>query len=339
MRRGVDQIANRNPLGRPFPAFSRETLRLCLESIFWRGAEWPPIGNRPEIRGRARPLDEPLAHPPNASRCGENLDRHWLVPNSAGVDRPAAGCALARHIEHLQNRGPALRIFAYPPEGAAGAYFGPDGKLLARRLILDVAVREPKKQNRRRWHSGKLQGPPGEGLLRFLRSVTLNMHGVDVVWRYANDRPDQTLSAKRVADRGKGASRDGEVVFEVAVREPDYTGLRGHGTSPSALEIPVSFRRKRASSRPQLHKPLAHPPIVLDEQYRTELGEPIGGRIVECPKDRLAVDDRERENLRLGAVSLFELFGDVDEAARTGARARARPDRARGCRQAARRPA
>ena len=62
-------------------------------------------------------------------------------------------------------------------------------------------------------------------------------------------------------------------------------------------------------------EPLAHPPLVLDEQRGAELRERIGRRIVERPEDRLAVDDRQREHLRLAVVASLELLGNVDEAA------------------------
>ena len=203
-------------------------------------------------------LHEPLAHPPNASGCGENLDRHWLVANRAGVDRPATWCALARHLEHLENRGPALRILAYPPEDATCAYLGPDGKRLARRSPLDVAVWETKNQDRRVGHARTVPGPADDRLLRFPRIDTLNVY--DLV-RDSSHHPEHALPANGLAHRISGLS--GEVVRDVAVRELDHNRLCVQGAH--ALQIPDSLRRKPAPSNPLLDKPLTHPPLVFDE--------------------------------------------------------------------------
>ena len=63
-----------------------------------------------------------------------------------------------------------------------------------------------------------------------------------------------------------------------------------------------------------LHKPFAHAPLVLDEERGAELRKPIAGRIVERPENRLAVDDRQREHLRLSVVGTLDLLGRVNEA-------------------------
>lgn len=116
---------------------------------------------------------EPLTHTPPASGCGKNLDRHRLVSNRNGFDRPATWCALAQHLERFEDRGPALGILADPPEGATCANLGPDGKLSAGRSPLDIAVRESKNQDRRVGHAQTVPGPADEWLLRFLRVATL----------------------------------------------------------------------------------------------------------------------------------------------------------------------
>lgn len=99
---------------------------------------------------------------PRESGRSENLDRHWLVPNWARVDRPATGCALAQHLEHLEDRGPTVGIFAYPPEGATSANLRPDGKLPAGRPPLNIAVRETKNQDRGVEHAQTVPGPADE---------------------------------------------------------------------------------------------------------------------------------------------------------------------------------
>ena len=93
-------------------------------------------------------------------------------------------CSLDRHLGRLENRGPALGILAYPPEGATCAYLGPDGKLAPRRAPFDIAVREPKNQDRRVGHAKTVPGPVDAGLLRFLLIDTLN---VDDLVRDPND--------------------------------------------------------------------------------------------------------------------------------------------------------
>ena len=129
-----------------------------------------------------------------------------------------------------------------------------------------------------------------------------------------------------------------EVVLEVAVREPDHKSSRGQGIPPSCLGIPASRRRKPpAPTEPSRHEPLAYPPLVLAEQHRRGARERIGRRFVEHSQDALAVDDRQREDLRLAVVAGLQLLRHVDEARLPGAaaRARARPDRGSGCRRGA----
>ena len=117
-----------------------------------------------------------------------------------------------------------------------------------RKLAADTRrpVWKTKHQNRRVGHARTEPGPAGEGLRRFPRTNTLNMHGFDAVWRNPNDRPDQTLSAQRLADRRNGASS--EVVLEVTVWEADHKRVRGQEIPPSVTEVPVSLRRKPATS-------------------------------------------------------------------------------------------
>ena len=188
----------------------------------------------------------------NASGCGENLDRHRLVSNRARVDRPATRCALARHLEQLENRGPARGILAYAPEGATCAYLGPDRKRLACRSPLDIAVREPKNQERRVRHAENVPEPADDGLLRFSCIDTLHVDDLDELLRDPSDKPEHAPSAHRVADRRNGASRDGEVVLEVAVRETDHERSAGHQTPllPSgASEVFVSLSLETAALR------------------------------------------------------------------------------------------
>ena len=151
-------------------------------------------------------LNEPLAHPPlvlpPASGCGENLDRHWLISDRARIHRRATWCALARHLDRLENRGPARCILAYPPEGAASAYSSPDGKLPARRLILDVAVGKSKKQNRRRRNS--MSVPANDELRGFPFIDTLD---VDDLLLDPSDHPEHAVPTKRLAHR-RDASRE-----------------------------------------------------------------------------------------------------------------------------------
>ena len=201
-------------------------------------------------------LHEPLTHAPfvfpAASGGRENLDRHWLVSDRAGVNRPATGCALARHLEHLENRGTALCVLAYPPEGATCAYLGPDGKLTTRRAPLDIAVREPKNQDRRVGHAKTVPGPADDGLLRFPCINRLNVDDRDELLRDPSNQPEHAPTAHRVADRRKGASGDGEVVLEVTAGETDHEGLSGHRTPPlpsGAFDVPVSLRRETAALR------------------------------------------------------------------------------------------
>ena len=150
---------------------------------------------------------------------------------------------MAQHLEHLENRGPALGVLPYPPEGAPCAYLGADGKLTARRAPLDIAVREPKNQNRRVGHGKTVPGPAGAGLLRFLLIDTLN---VDDLVRDSSDHPEHAVAAQGVAHQKNGLS--GEVVREVAVRELDHSRLRRQGMPPSSPRIPASRRRKPALS-------------------------------------------------------------------------------------------
>ena len=215
------------------------------------------------------PLDEPLAHPPfvipPASDCGENLDRQWLISDRGRVHRRATGCALARHVGRLENRGPARRIRAYPPEGAAGAYSGPNGKLPARRLILDVAVRKPKKQNRRRRNSMSV---PANAALRGL--LLIDALDVDDLLLDPSDYPQNAVPAERLA-HGRDALPS-EVVLELTIRELDHDRLSRQGTPPLSSEIPASRRRKPpAPTNPSLHEALAHAPLVWSDPPRVEL--------------------------------------------------------------------
>ena len=185
---------------------------------------------------------------PPASDCGENLDRHWLVADRARVDHRATGCALTPHVGRLENRGPARCILAYPPEGAASAYLSPDGKLSARRLILDVAVGKPKKQNRRRRNS--MSVPANDELRGFPFIDTLD---VDDLVLDPSDHPEHAVPAQRVAHRREGLPS--EVVLELTVRELDHNRLRRQGTPPSSPEIPASRRRKPAPSVRLVRRP------------------------------------------------------------------------------------
>ena len=91
MRGGVDQIANRFPLGRTLPASSRETLRLCLESIFWRGAEWPSRGERAEIRRGGHHSLSPKSdeviygHPRRGAECPPLREREAILGGALGA--------------------------------------------------------------------------------------------------------------------------------------------------------------------------------------------------------------------------------------------------------------
>ena len=224
---------------------------------------------------------------PPASGGGENLDRHWLVPDRAGVDRSATRCALAWHLEHLKNCRPALGVLAYPPEGATCAYLGPDGKLAARRAPLDIAVREPKNQDRRVGHAKSVPGPASERLHRFLRVDTLNVDDLDELPRDLRDQPEHVLPTKRLADRRNGPLS--EVVLEVAVWEPDYKRSRGQGIPPSCREIPASRRRKPAPTNPSLHRPFARE-SASEEGHRQEPGQTGAG--VALPESCCATERR-----------------------------------------------
>jgi len=256
-------------------------------------------------------LHEPLAHAPPASGFGENLDRHWLVSNRARVDRPATGCALARHLERLENRGPAICILAYPPEGAAGAYSRPNGKLASRRLVLDVAVREPKNQNRRVGHARTISRPVGAALLGY---PTIDRHNVDDLVVDPRDHPEYAVPANGLANRRDSLSS--EVVFDVPVWELDHNRLCVQGIPPSSLEIPASRRRKLAPSEPQLYESLAHAPLVLADEHGAKFCEGVGSDIVEHPEDAFAIVDRQRHDECAEGERLLKhtSCGLVDEA-------------------------
>jgi hypothetical protein len=230
------------------------------------------------------------------SGCRENLDRHWLVSDRAGVDRSATWCALARHLEPFENRGPALGVLAYPPEGATCAYSRPDGKRLACRSPLDIAVGEPKDQDRRVGHAKTVPEPADDGLLRFSCVDTLNVDDLDVLLRDLSDQPKQALPAKLLADRRDRTSS--EVVLEVAVRKADHERPGGDKAPLCSLRPRVPELSGPQTLRIPVHlsgdKPLAHPPLVLLQEHGAELRECVRSRIVERPEDALAVVDGER---------------------------------------------
>lgn len=136
--------------------------------------------------------NEPFGHPPNASGRGENLNRQWPISDRAGVHRRTPGCAHSLVFGRLENRGSACCKLAYPPEGAASAYSSPDGKLSARRLILDVAVGKAKKQNRRRRNS--MSVPANEELREFPFIDALD---VDDLLLDPSDHPEHAVPTKR----------------------------------------------------------------------------------------------------------------------------------------------
>jgi hypothetical protein len=66
-----------------------------------------------------------------------------------------------------------------------------------------------------------------------------------------------------------------------------------------------------------LGEPVVDAPLVLPQENPAELCEPIGRRLVERTQDRLAVDDGQRQHLRLDEQRVLELMGDVVRANRS----------------------
>ena len=222
------------------------------------------------------------------SGCGENLNRHWLVANRTGVDRPATWCGLTRHLEGLENRGPALGILAYPPENPTCADLGPDGKRLACGSPLDITVRETKNHDLRLGHAETLPDPPDDRLRGFPRLDRLNVDYLDELLRDPSDKPEHAPTAHRVADGRKGASGDGEVVLEVPVGETDHERFSGHQTPPppsGGIEMPVPLRRETAALRES----------ASEEGHRQEPGQTGAG--VALPES-CCVTDRVRGTQR-----------------------------------------
>jgi hypothetical protein len=164
----------------------------------------------------------------------------------------------------------------------------PDGDPARRGAVLDVAIRKPKGEDRRR-DSASLHPPRWRQVLRSF--CALHVGGRHAVSTDARHTPALALASHRVSNRGECPA--GEVVLEVTVRVPDQQRLCGHVQGMSAFAI------AKLVSPCRLHGAIAHAPLVLGQEHAAELGE-ADGRILEHSHDRLAIGNREGDEILLG---------------------------------------
>ena len=60
----------------------------------------------------------------------------------------------------------------------------------------------------------------------------------------------------------------------------------------------------------RLHEPFAHSTLVLEQEHRTKIDEFVRRRLVERPEHRLAVVNRQAEDLRSERERFLELLCD-----------------------------
>jgi len=171
------------------------------------------------------------------------------------------------------------------PCSATTTYECPDRELAARGSILDVAVREPKLEDRRGRNSYTVLRLSNEALLGVLRIETLNVNDLDELLRDLSNQPEHAPSGHRVADRRNVASGGGEVVLEVTAWEADHERLSGHRTAPlpsCAREMPVSLERETAALRRSVVRTLEREGVP-DDRRRQLVAGPVLGVLVPLP--------------------------------------------------------
>ena len=222
---------------------------------------------RPDARHRLPSifsLAEPLAHPPLLDRKNRleqdgpvayrGWRSHWAV----------AGPVFGRSLRKDHS---ATLVRSDAPQSTAAAYQHSDREVTRTRAVLDVAIREPKKQDRR----------------------AVNTLHMDDLVRCPSNQPEHVVTAQGLAHRRDG--RSSEVVLEVTVRELEHNRLGRQGIPPSSPEVPASRRRKPAPANPSLDE-------LLDQRC-PQLGE-AGGWIIERTQDCLAILNRESDDHLLG---------------------------------------
>ncbi len=145
---------------RPDPEHHRGPARPSPRRRPRRGDPRPP-GRDEAARGRGRRVVNGRPYAPTVlpSDLGEHLERYRIVAQRARDDgrRTSGGVASLRRLEHRR----VTHVPRDSPQSASTPKLCPHRKLTARGSMLDVAVGEPKDQDRRtRRHSVSLSARP-----------------------------------------------------------------------------------------------------------------------------------------------------------------------------------